>query len=113
MRAQRSGGSQFTKLNTNDASTDERLIDLSEYIETLIGEDDWCGKDIEDRNVVDLTDDDILKELDNTEDNSIENILLRWRESVSRQEEGFLRRGDSQRNKRQRNQNTRELHEAA
>jgi hypothetical protein len=29
-------------------------------------EDDWCGKDIEDPNVVDLTDDDILKEWDKT-----------------------------------------------
>ena len=47
----------------NDVCTDKNLINLSEYIETLIGNDDWCGQDIEDRNVVDLTDDDILDEL--------------------------------------------------
>ena len=34
----------FTKLYTNDASAGERLINLSEYIEALIGEDDLCGK---------------------------------------------------------------------
>ena len=37
------GGSHFTNLKTNAVSTDENLIELSEYIETLIGEDDWCG----------------------------------------------------------------------
>ena len=67
-KAQRNyGGSHFTNLKTNAVSTDENLIDLSEYIETLIGDDDWCGQDIGDRNVVDLTDDDILNELDNIE----------------------------------------------
>ena len=102
-RAQRrDGGSRF-KHYTYDSSlsSDENLINLSEFIETLIGEDDWCGQDIEDKNVVDLTDDEILREIDCNEDNSIEKILDRWRKSVSRQEDSFSRRGDSERNKRQ------------
>ena len=78
-RAQRrDGGSRF-KHYTYDSSlsSDENLINLSEFIETLIGEDDWCGQDIEDKNVVDLTDDEILREIDcNNEDNSIEKILV-------------------------------------
>jgi hypothetical protein len=45
-------------------SAEDNLINCSEYIETLIGEDDWCGQDIQDKNVVDLTDDEILCELE-------------------------------------------------
>jgi len=114
-RAQRrDGGSRF-KHYTYDSSlsSDENLINLSEFIEILIGEDDWCGQDIEDKNVVDLTDDEILREIDCNEDNSIEKILDRWRKSVSRQEDSFSRRGDSERNKRQISQNLRELNDAA
>ena len=95
-------------------SPSEEVIDLSDFIEeSLNGDDDWCGVDIEDKNLVDSTDDDILKELDTLEDNSIEKILERWRESVSRQDDAFFRRGESKRNKRQRNQNARELKEVA
>ena len=62
-KAQRGeGGCHFSTLKKNAFSSDENLIDLSDYIESLIGEDEWCGQDIEDRNVVDLTDDDILGE---------------------------------------------------
>ena len=109
------GNQRFIDLKNDFSSlpSEENLINLSEFIETLIGEDDWCGQAIEEKNVVDLTDDKILSEIDNNEDNSIENILQRWRESASRQEESFLRRGDSERNKRQRNQNIRDLNEAA
>ena len=67
----------------NDFSSlpsEENLINSSEFIETLIGEDDWCGQDIEEKSVVDLTDDEILSEIDNNEDNTIENVLQRWRE---------------------------------
>ena len=60
----------------------------------------WCGQNIQDKNVVDLTDDEILCELETNEDNSIVNILQRWRDSALRQEESFVRRGDSERNKR-------------
>jgi len=93
------GNQRFIDLKNDFSSlpSEENLINLSEFIETLIGEDDWCGQDIEEKNVVDLTDDKILSEIDNNEDNSIENILQRWRESASRQEESFLRRGDSER----------------
>ena len=114
-RAQRRDGGSHFKHYTYDSSlsSDENLINLSEFIETLIGEDDWCGQDIEDKNVVDLTDDEILREIDCNEDNSIEKILDRWRKSVSRQEDSFSRRGDSERNKRQISQNSRELKDAA
>ena len=100
-RAQRRDGGFRFKHYTYDSSlsSDENLINLSEFIEILIGEDDWCGQDIEDKNVVDLTDDEILREIDCNEDNSIEKILDRWRKSVSRQEDSFSRRGDSERNK--------------
>ena len=65
------------------------------------------------QNVVDLTDDEILREIDCNEVNSIEKILDRWRKSVSRQEDSFSRRGDSERNKGQISQNSRELKDAA
>ena len=39
--------------------------------------------------------------------------MQRWRDSALRQEESFVRRGDSERNKRLRYQNSRDLHEAA
>ena len=42
----------------------------------------WCGQDIQDKNVVDWTDDEILCELETNEDNSTENILQRWRDSA-------------------------------
>jgi hypothetical protein len=85
-------------------AVDERY--LNEYIQALFGDDDWCGPDIVDKNVVDITDDEvILSEIEADLDNSNEKILERWRESVSRQDDSFLRRGDSERNKRQRSQN--------
>ena len=92
---------RFTNFTSDSSlSAEDNLINFSEYIETLIGEDDWCGQDIQDKNVVDLTDDEILSELETNEDNSIVNILQRWRDSALRQEESFVRRGDSERNKR-------------
>ena len=111
----RDGNQRFTNLKNEFTSlpSEENLINLIEFIESLIGEDDWCGQDIVDKNVVDLTDDEILVEINNNEDNSMEKILERWRVSVSRQEESFSRRGDSERSKRLRNQNVRELKEAA
>jgi len=108
------GGPCFTFCKKDSSqSLDEDIIDLSEFIETLIGEDEWCGPDIEDKNIIDLTDDHILNELDNLEENSMDKILERWRESVSRQDITFLRRGESKRNKRQRCQDARELKEVA
>ena len=79
---------RFANFTTDTSlSSEENLINLSEYIETLIGEDDWCGQDIQDKNVIDLTDDEIFSELETNEDNSIEKILQRWRDSALRQEE--------------------------
>ena len=94
-------------------AVDERY--LNEYIQSLFGDDDWCGPDIVDKNEVDLTYDEvILSEIEADLDNSNEKILERWRESVSRQDDSsFLRRGDSERNKRQRSQNKRDLNDAA
>ena len=98
---------RFTNFTSDSfLSAEDNLINFSEYIETLIGEDDWCGQDIQDKNVVDLTDDEILCELETNEDNSIVNILQRWHDSALRQEESFVRRGDSKRNKRLRYQNS-------
>jgi hypothetical protein len=72
-------------------AVDERY--LNEYIQSLFGDDDWCGPDIVDKNEVDLTDDEvILSEIEADLDNSNEKILERWRESVSRQDDSFLRR---------------------
>jgi hypothetical protein len=115
-KLQRQDGNQrFVNLKNEFTSSpsEETLINLSEFIESFIGEDDWCGQDMVDKTVVDLTDDEILVELNNNLDNSIEKILERWRLSVTRQEESFARRGDSERSKRLRNQNLRELKEAA
>ena len=52
------GNQRFIDLKNDFSSlpSEENLINLSEFIETLIGEDDWCGQDIEEKNVVDLTD---------------------------------------------------------
>jgi hypothetical protein len=88
-------------------------IYLNEYIQSLFGDDDWCGPGIVDKNEVDLTYDEvILSEIEADLDNSNEKILERWRESVSsRQDDSFLRRGDS--SKRQRSQNKRDLNDAA
>jgi len=62
-------------------AVDERY--LNEYIQSLFGDDDWCGPDIVDKNEVDLTDDEvILSEIEADLDNSNEKILERWRESV-------------------------------
>ena len=67
---------RFTNFTSDSSlSAEDNLINCSEYIETLIGEDDWCGQDIQDKNVVDLTDDEILCELETNEDNSIVNIF--------------------------------------
>ena len=63
-------------------AVDERY--LNEYIQSLFGDDDWCGPDIVDKNEVDLTDDEvILSEIEADLDNSNEKVLERWRESVS------------------------------
>jgi len=70
-RKEVTGGAHFR-------SPSEEVIDFSDFIEESLNEDDdWCGVDIEDKNLVDSTDDDILKELDTLEDNSIEKILER------------------------------------
>ena len=53
--------------NLSSVALDEvgEIIDLSEYLNYLIGEDDWCGQDIEDKSAIDLTADaELLKELD-------------------------------------------------
>ena len=67
-KLQRQDGNQrFVNLKNEFTSSpsEENLINLSEFIESLIGEDDWCGQDIVDKTVVDLTDDEILVELNN------------------------------------------------
>ena len=84
---------------------------------SLIGEDELNEVDAEDQFAEDLlTDDDaaIMNDLDDSDKIlSTDDILEHWRNSVSRQENDFVRRGESKRSKRLHKQTVRELQEAA
>ena len=79
----------------------------------MIGEDELSEVDAEGQFAEDLlTDDDaaIMNDLDDSNKNlSTDDILEHWRNSVSRQENDFVRRGESNRSKRLHKQTVREL----
>ena len=90
----------------------------NEFFINLCGDDEFCDEtpdDTDNINIEDLVDGDvaILKDLVDEDPLSNESILEAWRHSVGRQQDQFIRRGESKRSKQRHEKEFRDLKETS